>query len=405
MPVLWRALVTLALVCAGCGDTPTTVLVTLSVEDGAVPANVSVTLFDPERRLVAGRALATPRFPGTLLVDGLPAVAEEVRVVVAGGPGQLGGAAVELSPHHQVSLAVALSDKTPDSDGDGVPDALDNCPTTPNPDESDANGDGVGDACAPDGGVPMDLRGADLAMRLPDLSSPVDLARDAAPPSLCPDSLPFCDGFEGGIIDKTLWGVEIYDDNDDFGVNGRVFVDPFRSYRGQYSLHVHMDRMLPSIYPSAFAVEDKEVPSHFFLRAFVWVPSTLVATQFGFVVGRTTNYYLWSLQGGNNGHFAFDDGVPPGVQHLAPTSKLPLDQWFCVEWEVTASSTDLGAGARVYLNDVEESEMTALSGYPDNPFPTSLMLGLLPESSVLVAPLDIWFDEVAVDSQRIGCAK
>jgi cysteine-rich repeat protein len=34
-----------------------------------------------------------------------------------------------------------------DLDGDGVPDVLDNCPTVPNPDQSDIDHDGVGDAC------------------------------------------------------------------------------------------------------------------------------------------------------------------------------------------------------------------------------------------------------------------
>jgi cysteine-rich repeat protein len=36
---------------------------------------------------------------------------------------------------------------TPDSDADGIPDALDNCPFVANADQADADGDGVGDAC------------------------------------------------------------------------------------------------------------------------------------------------------------------------------------------------------------------------------------------------------------------
>lgn len=34
-----------------------------------------------------------------------------------------------------------------DRDGDDVPDGLDNCPTKPNVDQSDSDGDDVGDAC------------------------------------------------------------------------------------------------------------------------------------------------------------------------------------------------------------------------------------------------------------------
>jgi hypothetical protein len=37
----------------------------------------------------------------------------------------------------------------PDSDGDGIADSEDNCPTTYNPDQADSDGDGIGDACEP----------------------------------------------------------------------------------------------------------------------------------------------------------------------------------------------------------------------------------------------------------------
>ena len=48
----------------------------------------------------------------------------------------------------------ACVDRNADMDDDGVPDHLDNCPADANPDQADANGDGMGDVC--DGGcMPM----------------------------------------------------------------------------------------------------------------------------------------------------------------------------------------------------------------------------------------------------------
>ncbi len=43
-----------------------------------------------------------------------------------------------------------LSVTPPDTDGDGVADGVDNCPTNPNPDQEDGDDDGIGDACDTD---------------------------------------------------------------------------------------------------------------------------------------------------------------------------------------------------------------------------------------------------------------
>ncbi|MGH9366993.1 MAG: PA domain-containing protein [Thermoanaerobaculia bacterium] len=51
---------------------------------------------------------------------------------------------------HEVDLTLPLLFElgwSDDADGDGVANASDNCPKTFNPDQADANGDGIGDAC------------------------------------------------------------------------------------------------------------------------------------------------------------------------------------------------------------------------------------------------------------------
>jgi hypothetical protein len=51
--------------------------------------------------------------------------------------------AVESVPNNPYILVVAVKD----TDGDGIPDASDNCPSVANPDQADSNGNGIGDVC------------------------------------------------------------------------------------------------------------------------------------------------------------------------------------------------------------------------------------------------------------------
>ena len=60
-----------------------------------------------------------------------------------------------------------------DRDGDGVPDATDNCPAAANPDQADADSDGTGDACDP----------TPYGTTPPELTVPADITADATGPA------------------------------------------------------------------------------------------------------------------------------------------------------------------------------------------------------------------------------
>jgi hypothetical protein len=68
---------------------------------------------------------------------------------VANGTHTFGTRSVNNSGHTSIvaSDVLTIASSQPDGDGDGVPDAEDNCPTVPNPAQTDTDGDGEGDAC------------------------------------------------------------------------------------------------------------------------------------------------------------------------------------------------------------------------------------------------------------------
>jgi hypothetical protein len=97
-----------------------------------------------------------------------------------------------------------------DSDSDGVPDSIDNCPDVPNPDQKDNDGDGLGDACDTDddndglpdswetshGFDPLNPSDADIDSDNDGLTNAQEFARGTDPQNRDTDGDGFSDGDE-----------------------------------------------------------------------------------------------------------------------------------------------------------------------------------------------------------------
>lgn len=73
--------------------------------------------------------------------DGSTDAINSTPTLVGGLPGQI----LAVGAGQYFSIAIGIED----TDGDGVPDATDNCAAVPNADQADADTDGIGDACDP----------------------------------------------------------------------------------------------------------------------------------------------------------------------------------------------------------------------------------------------------------------
>jgi hypothetical protein len=186
-----------ALLAAGCGSTPTSLLLTVSNDVGApVPDAVRLRVFDTPGLLHDFTAFASPPPSGdgrlgTVVISPRRGGDRTLRVQVQGLRQNTlvseGTVEVELQARQQSKADVLLqAGRREDSDGDGVPDGIDNCPLLPNPTQQNSGSERGGDACtgggppASDGGAPPPID----AGRTPAVDAPapaVDAPRAGRP--------------------------------------------------------------------------------------------------------------------------------------------------------------------------------------------------------------------------------
>lgn len=378
-------------VAAGCGRTPTEVLVQVSGPAGrAEPVSVDVSVFD-SGGLIGHTHVEPAVLPGQLTVRGLADSSADLRVVGVGlsstGVQSLGGAHVTVQPFARAVATLVLSTNVIDSDGDHVPDTVDDCPSVPDPMQDDPCGP-VEDLAI---GGPPDLAnpppGSDLALP-PDLAPPASGCAAAG--------VAFCDGFEAGVIDPH-W-------NDVTVTNGSVTVDNTRAYRGTWSLHVHNNALAARASADVELNEGQTFPStHFFVRAFVYVPSAFGTNEGDFILAEQgVSPYGGVTLGLVDSTFQTDNNI--GNVTKTSTTMMPRDQWVCIEWEVQLTAS--GATA-LSVNGAPATNLGGTQSLSIDPPVSELGLALVsqaPQNAGLPAR-DLWFDEVMVNPTAIGCTR
>jgi hypothetical protein len=389
----------LLVVLSGCGDSATSVLVDARVAAGEpAPTSLSLSVFDVHGALVRDHALSASKLPGTLIIAGMPA--RDLRVVLlGGGPREEAAAKVTTVAGAEVHAQLVLSSATADADGDGVPDAVDNCPGTPNADQKDSDGDGVGDACPGVDG------GADAGM---DLGGDLNVAPSDGGPSLCPGSFVVCESFENGL--SGFWVTSETRSPDDGGPPPSVAVETGRAYRGTHALHIHVPSLDPSTYYQALLGESTRTPAgSYFVRAFVFFDNNnqFNSGQFMAAGAIVDPYGAMNLRisdsGGFLGWYNWSDPYGPRFDSTTP---IPLGRWACLEWEVDGGATNGDAGTgkmRVWIDSVEVPEFH-LDNLWSQPFFYNVLFGYDNDTyGMSKSPTDLWFDELVIDTARVGC--
>ena len=183
-------------------------------------------------------------------------------------------------------------------------------------------------------------------------------------------------------------------------INGAVTVDGSRPHRGAYSLHAHTFATASSVEVAAQIYETDTFPvlqSGMFVREFLYVATPGAPTSMEVYFNLAQQSTGQQLGRGVNGAPQFYQwGTMPDVNNWSKTTGLPLDSWFCVEWQI------VGGDSRIWIDDAEVTDLS-MSGLPNFVYDV-LVLGFYEYRSNPAEPAhDAWIDDIVADTQRVGC--
>jgi hypothetical protein len=208
----------------------------------------------------------------------------------------------------------------------------------------------------------------------------------------------FTEDFESGAIDAKKWSVRI-----DGGI---AEVQQQRAAHGRYSLHVSCPG--PSQKLWAFLVANnlpEPLRKHHFERAYVYITPKLPARHTVFITAGTPGFpkYKYEEMATLNGKFLLTcvDQANGGEDWHSGGSDIPLDRWFLLEWEFSDDpnyATVWADAQEVYdtpFSFRHQGGNNLVGGFSEVAFGFRLW-------SAAPNAFDIYYDDVALDANRIG---
>ncbi|MGZ3441799.1 MAG: hypothetical protein ACXVDD_19900, partial [Polyangia bacterium] len=201
--------------------------------------------------------------------------------------------------------------------------------------------------------------------------------------------------------------------------SGAVSLDTSQFARGKQSLHLHLVGQ-----SWATISETRTVPAagnHFFGRLFFRasaIPTTNPSAAHWTLVAGSGNGTSEIREGGISGKWGTgtDNQGPGGTGDWTNADNdpagnpkpVPSNTWACIEWEYDGGNNE----TRFWWDGVEHPSMHTTStmhgGTQSVPYLlpqfTNVKIGwMLYQNPVSPTTFDVWIDEIAIDSQRIGC--
>jgi len=210
----------------------------------------------------------------------------------------------------------------------------------------------------------------------------------------------FSEDFESGAIDKSVWSEDVTGDN-------TITVQRDKVAHGKYALLVRSP--VAAMRTHAFIMA-KDLPEalrhHLFGRAYVYLAPVVPDRHTVFIMTGTAGWpkskFLEVATAHNNFQTTFTNDVDGG-EDWHPGTPIPLGRWFLLEWE---------------FNDQPDRETLWVDGEKimDTPFTfkgagtdlvggfTDVAFGFLFRGAA-PDPLDVYYDDIALDTHRIGPVK